>query len=196
MRHLLQHRIGICLFLAASLHGLILLTPFERQEAPRTETTLQVRLNKTPLSNAQTDPEPEMKVSAETQVTSSENQATVSVHSEVFDEPANESIQPPLNTDDIVTATKSLLMAPKPSFKTFSREDFRPKDNEIDTDRPGSLPLLLSVNTPTSSMSYTGHATDLLRGADGKSMCWQQRGIPGEPPQWYRVPLALCGHLK
>lgn len=199
MRQLLQNRIAICLLLAASFHGLLLLTPMERQQEPTTptETTLQVRLNTVPAPIVNPRPEPELvaetKMSEEKQETSPATQPTVSEDSE---EATNESTPAPLNPANIVAATKGILMTPKPSFKTFSREDFRSRNTELDTSRSGSLPLMLSVNTPTSSISYTGHAADLVRGPNGQSMCWQQRGIPGKPPQWYRVPLALFGHLR
>ncbi len=95
--------------------------------------------------------------------------------------------------ESVVTTLRQQDEQPMP--RGFSLEQWLPQP-EPQYARPSMVPQLLASNAVNrSSTSSAGQATDLVRGPNGKTACWQQRGIPGEPQQWYRVPLTLCGHL-
>ena len=196
MKLIHDHRISFSVGIALAIHCLILILPFEsfsrlldKASEKAASSTLEIRL--THLS-----PQPE-KNELETAPERPVDEIAVSQP----DEPLSpEEIEQPdsevrFNRDTIISSARSELSQNQKVFKSFSKSDFLVEKKPLETNRPSSLPILLTRASHTSSRSFSGQSTDLIRNADGDAMCWQQRGIPGESQQWYRVPLALCGHL-
>jgi hypothetical protein len=102
----------------------------------------------------------------------------------------------PFLQSDIAAQTMGLLSNTKPKFRSFSKSDYLPKPNSPEIKRPSTVPQLIALGSVAMSRSGNGQATEFIRNSRGDGMCWQQRGIPGETERWYRVPLALCGHLE
>ena len=200
MQQLKEHRFAFALVLAALLHCLLFFASIELPQATKPTPSLQVRLNvdsiKPQRAIEQVDtlqpeviPEP-----ADRTITEKRNEAIPPASEKEGVEEPSEAAS--LNRDTIIANTKELLLETKPTFRNFSGNHFQVADQKLSTKRSNNLPMLLTVSTATSSQYFTGQATDLIQSANGESMCWQQRGIPGETQRWHRVPLALCGHLK
>lgn len=104
----------------------------------------------------------------------------------------------PFDRVSIINSVVSIIQegAAKPAPRAFGLAQWLPKATP-DHRRKSEAPLLISASASNQTGgNAAGQSTDLVRGPNGKTACWQQRGIPGETQQWYRVPLALCGHLN
>lgn len=185
-----DQKIALCIGVAAGLHGLLLLLPIH-QPKQKSQSPLTVRLVSSAPALEREPAIKEQPVSSEILPPTPETKITAAPPKQ----PLPDKPRTPLNRAVIISSVKETLSAPTPKYRSFSLSD------HIETPEPAPvradvLPLLLSSAPKlTSTRSSAGQATDLIQTADGEAMCWQQRGIPGETQRWYRVPVALCGHL-
>jgi hypothetical protein len=83
-------------------------------------------------------------------------------------------------------------------YKTFSTRDF-PQREEADPFHPVEyLPIMISQPRMIQVQDVNGYTTILRTNGFGKSWCVQERGFEGDvnPPLWYLIPAATCGHLQ
>ncbi len=89
-------------------------------------------------------------------------------------------------------------MKKKTEYRSFSTQDF-PATSTANPFQPVEyLPVMISQPRTVEMTDSNGYTTILRTDGFGKSRCMQQRGFKGDgnPPMWYMVPAATCGHLK
>ncbi len=81
---------------------------------------------------------------------------------------------------------------------SFSTQDFPRASNANPFQPVEYLPVMISQPRTVEMTDANGYTTILRTDGFGKSICMQERGFKGDgnPPLWYRVPVASCGHLK
>jgi hypothetical protein len=82
-------------------------------------------------------------------------------------------------------------------YKTLSTQDF-PQREEADPFHPVEyLPIMISQPRTIQVQDVNGYSTIVRTNGFGKSSCVQERGFKGDanPPLWYLIPAATCGHL-
>ncbi len=86
----------------------------------------------------------------------------------------------------------------KKKYRTFSTRDFPKIQENNPYERVQYLPLLISQAQTFESKDQLGYYTIKRTDGFGKTVCYQQRGFPGDgnPPLWYRIPASTCGHIK
>lgn len=202
-----KNRLAICVTAAAALHGAILFLPIAKHNKPQQNVRpLSVTLKPAPTRQATIATEQlRAKLQAKNQDVTELPEPSSSVQPSEQDlvERDSESKSPqhgtrrePFLQSDIAAQAIRLLSNSKPKFRSFSKSDYLPKPEAPGIKRPSAIPQLVALGSGSTSRSANGQTTEFIRNSSGDDMCWQQRGIPGETERWYRVPLALCGHLE
>lgn len=198
-----DNRFIVCVTLALVTHGLFLLMPIKQKKVKETAApgpTLKVRFAKPPNS-APKRYEETLPTDFIPETVDVEQQDPTLEHKEIaVAEPEQANLLPkslPMQTD-IIAAVRSELTNTKPQYRDFSLRDFTDElpNTELMGARPPPIEELLTPTTQGYTLSQAGQSTEVIQNQKGEAYCWQQRGIHGEEPQWYRVPLALCGHLQ
>ncbi len=191
-----------CLTLALVAHGLLILLPLKQKNSkvtPNPSPSLKVRLsqiNQEPdeptevVRPAELEPDKVSKQSA-TQVAQNQPEPNLAKKHSHLTNPMPDRTR-------LVAAIKSELTKAKPTYHSFSLSDFTPDTSNTEemSARARLMPDLLTRGTQSYSVSQAGQTTEVIHNQKGEAYCWQQRGIHDETLQWYRVPLALCGHLQ
>ena len=83
-------------------------------------------------------------------------------------------------------------------YKTFSTRDFPKVERKDPFESKEYIPVMVSEARSMEQKDQLGYYTIKRTNGFGKSVCYQQRGFAGDgnPPMWYRVPAASCGHIK
>ena len=97
--------------------------------------------------------------------------------------------------EQIKSIAREITTREKPRTRTFSTSDF-PAPRSSKTKESAPEVARFAAQTSVSTQNAQGQYTNLIRNSRGDESCWQQRGIPGGQTSWYRVPVALCGHLQ
>lgn len=203
-----HHRLIYALGIVLSLHLCLLMVPivFETSKPSKKSPTLKLTL----VPSVNPPPMPS-KMEPDTNVIEPSEEIATEVVNNVIDKPpssdqreaepnsTNEPTQPPaFDRGRIITSVVNNIRenAAQPIPRGFSLEQWLPKSTP-NYQRASEAPVLMAANAVNvSGTNGAGQSTDLVRGPNGKVACWQERGIPGETQQWYRVPIALCGHLN
>lgn len=202
-----HHRLISALGIVLSLHLCLLMIPiaFETNKPNKKTSTLKLTLKHsvgsppTP-SDLQTDYpviKPTEKMVTPTEIEPQNSIAEVA--SKLLTQKEGATTQKePFDRARIITSVVSIIQesAAKPIPRGFGLEQWLPKATPDHRREPEAPSLIAATASNQSGGNAAGQSTDLVRGPNGKAACWQQRGIPGETQQWYRVPLALCGHLN
>ena len=216
-----NQRLWISLAGISTVHLLLLFIPWS-ETIQHQSTSLKIRLNPAqtteqlpePIKDVVVNPEPELEPEP---ISQPNEEPKPNLVAELKSPDQSIDVPPKYQLKQIVSRPVVELRFNKEenekkfSYRNFSGLDFSTNINrtriyqrglnqtEAAFKRPSHISLLISSNSNlenSSDKNLAGQSTDLVRGTNGKSMCWQQRGIPGETQRWYRVPLALCGHLK
>ena len=198
----------ICVGIFTAAHLVILALPLNLQWFNHTSRkpeqkpiSVRLRLDSTPQVREKVSEAESEKVEPQSETHPQEEPAERLVRLDEQDLPPPEAVQETqpepkrFERRALIAGVKAALATEEPAPDRFGVRQSMTQNTQTSFARPSELPQLLTSARGKTGFSYAGQATDLERGANGEAMCWQQRGIPGESEQWYRVPLALCGHL-
>lgn len=96
-----------------------------------------------------------------------------------------------------IEAIRNNTLPKLPAYKTFSTQDFPKREGVNPFQAVKYLPVLISQPRQIESTDVHGYTTILRTNGFGKVVCVQERGFAGDlnPPLFYIIPAATCGHL-